>query len=71
MFIAHRTGNPVVVKTPRGNHWVAFASVADGQMYLRWMEVSCALGTLDEILRLNPKAFPRQFLVLSGTAGQR
>ena len=64
MLIAHSNGHPVIVKTPRGNHWVGFTSEADGQMYLRWKEVLCALGTLDEILRLNPNAFPQQFLVL-------
>lgn len=64
MYIAHSNGHPVIVKTPRGNHWVGFSSEADGQMYLRWKEVLCGLGTLEEILRLNPHAFPQRFMVL-------
>ncbi len=64
MYIAHSNGHPVIVKTPRGDHWVGFTSEADGQMYLRWKEVLCGLGTLEEILRLNPNAFPARFMVL-------
>jgi hypothetical protein len=64
MFIVHANGHPVTIKTNRGLYFVAFASIADGQAFLRWQQVPWMLGTLDEILRLNPAAFPREFSAL-------
>jgi hypothetical protein len=64
MFIAHANGHPVIIKTNLGDRFVAFESLVDGQEFLRWKHVLCALSTLDDILRLNPTAFPRQFSVL-------
>ena len=64
MFIAHANGHPLIIKTNRGTQFIAFGSVADGETFMRSKQVPCSLGTLDEILRLNPVAFPRQFGVL-------
>lgn len=64
MFIAHAGGHPVTIKTNSGGHFIAFASLADGQAFLRYKQSPCALNTLEEILRLNPSAFPTEFSVL-------
>ena len=64
MFIVHTNGHPVVFKTNRGDRFVAFGSLEDGGAFLRWKQAPCTLGTRDEILTLNPRAFPREFSVL-------
>jgi hypothetical protein len=64
MFIAHANGHPVTIKTKNGGRFIAFASLADGQAFLRYKQSPCALNTLEEILRLNPSAFPPEFSVL-------
>jgi hypothetical protein len=64
MFIAHSNGHPVVIKTNRGAHFVAFGTLDDGKTFVRSRQAPFALGTLGDILRLNPTAFPRNFSVL-------
>jgi len=65
MFIAHTKGHPVTIKTQSGDYFFAFESLDDGQVFLRWKQSPCSLNTLDEILRLNPTAFPQKFRVLT------
>lgn len=64
MFLIHCNGNPVVVKTNRGSRYVAFKYFEEGQAYLKWKRLACTLNTLDEILQLNPRAFPKRLGVL-------
>jgi hypothetical protein len=64
MFIVHTNGHPVVFKTNRGARFVAFGSLEDGRAFLRWKQAPCTLDTLDEILKLNPRAFPPEFSVI-------
>jgi hypothetical protein len=64
MLIAHANGYPVTLKTNRGPHFVAFESPEHGLVYLEWQQAPCTLGTLDQILALNPQAFPKDFIVL-------
>lgn len=64
MFITHQNGRPALWKTSRGNYPIAFESLEDGHRFLQWKKAHCALGTLEEILQINPRAFPPRFGVV-------
>jgi hypothetical protein len=63
-LLIHINGHPVTIKTNHGPHFVAFASLADGRKYLQRQPATYSFGTLEEILKLNPGALPRQFRAL-------
>jgi hypothetical protein len=64
MFITHCNGLPALFKTNRGNHPIAFESLQDGNAFLQSRKAGCALSTFEEILKINPKAFPQTFHVV-------
>jgi hypothetical protein len=62
--IAHLKGHPLILRTDRGACAVAFASPADGLAFLGASLPGAQLNTAEEILVLNPQAFPPSLRLL-------
>jgi hypothetical protein len=64
IYIAHLKGHPLMVKTNRGVCAIAFASQADGLAFLGAGLPGAQSDTVEEILAINPQAFPPSLRLL-------
>jgi len=64
IYIAHLKGHPLIAKTNRGACAIAFAAKADGSTFLGAGLPGAQLNTAEEILALNPQAFPPSLQLL-------